>query len=175
MTDVQAILNQIKDAARKERYNKSKTQLSEAQKQVQNIEKAIDPQRLKNMRIAKAEDTILITLLNNAGFYKSLKGKLQSDMFFTPVNKQLFSVISSRIEGGERVDISHLSQFLTNEETSAVAKLLANQSLVSNTMQECEDCIIVLQEEQKKRLVQNPSQMSDDSFLELFSSLNKDV
>ncbi len=170
-----AILNQIKDAARKERYNKSKTQLSEAQKQVQNIEKAIDPQRLKNMRIAKAEDTILITLLNNAGFYKSLKDKLQSDLFFTPVNKQLFSVISSRIEGGERVDISHLSQFLTNEETSAVAKLLANQSLVSNTMQECEDCIIVLQEEQKKRLVQNPSQMSDDSFLELFSSLNKDV
>ncbi len=169
-----AILQQIKEAARKEQYNKAKTQLSEAQKQAQSIEKAIDPQRVKNMRLAKAEDTILITLLNNAGFYKALKGHLSGDLFLTPVNNRLFSVISSRIENGESVDISHISQYLTNEETGAVARLLANQALVSNTVSECEDCITVLEEEKKKRERQSPSQMSDDSFLEFFNSLNKD-
>ena len=168
-----AILHQIKDAARKAQYNKNKTQLSEAQKQVQNIEKAIDPKRVGNMKIAKAEDTILVTLLNNAGFYKNLKSRLDESLFFTPVNKRLFSVISARINEGESVDISHISQFLTNEETGAVARLLANQAMVSNTMAECEDCINVLEEEKKKRELLNPSQMSDDSFLQFFNSLNK--
>ena len=170
-----AILHQINDAARKAHFNKTKTQLTEAQKQAQSIEKAIDPQRVKNMRLAKAEDTVLITLLNNAGFYKNLQAKLSEELFFTPVNKQLYKVISARIENGESVGISHISQFLTNEETNAVAKLLANQSLVSNTLKECEDCITVLEEEKRKRGRLNPSQMSDDSFLELFNSLNKDV
>ncbi len=171
-----AILHQINEIAKKERYNKSRTQLSDAQKKAQSIEKAIDPQRVKNMRIAKAEDIILITLLNNAAFYKKFKSRLNSDLFFTPVNKQIYSVISSRIENDESVDIVHISQFLTNEENNAVGKLLANQSMVSNTEKECEDCILVLEEEKTKREIQSPSQMSDDSFLAYFNSLNnKDV
>lgn len=170
-----AIMNQIIQAAKKEYYNKRKATLSDAQKQAQSLEKAVDPQRLKNMKGAKAEDTIIITLLNNAGFYKALKDRLSEDLFFTPVNKRLFAVIKSRLEAGESVDISHLSQFLTNEETSAVAKLLANQAMVSNTVKECEDCIAVLEAEKNKRNVQNPSQMSDDSFLAFINALgNKD-
>lgn len=170
-----AIMNQIIQAAKKEYYNKRKAVLSDAQKQAQSLEKAVDPQRLKNMKGAKAEDTIIITLLNNAGFYKALRDRLSEDLFFTPVNKRLFAVIKSRLEAGESVDISHLSQFLTNEETSAVAKLLANQAMVSNTVRECEDCIAVLEAEKNKRNAQNPSQMSDDSFLAFINALgNKD-
>lgn len=170
-----AIMNQIIQAAKKEYYNKRKSTLSDAQKQAQSLEKAVDPQRLKNMKGAKAEDTIIITLLNNAGFYKALKDRLSEELFFTPVNKRLFAVIKSRLEAGESVDISHLSQFLTNEETSAVAKLLANQAMVSNTVRECEDCIAVLEAEKNKRNAQNPSQMSDDSFLAFINALgNKD-
>lgn len=170
-----AILHQINDAARKEHYNRSKAQLSEAQKQAQSIEKAIDPKRVGNTKIAKAEDTIIVSLLNNGGFYKSLSARLDDSLFFTPVNKRIFSVVSKRISEGESVDISHLSQFLTNEEVGAVARLLANQSMVSNTMAECEDCINVLEEEKRKRELQNPANMSDDSFLEFFNSLNKNV
>jgi hypothetical protein len=46
--------------------------------------------------------------------------------------------------------------------------------MVSNTVKECEDCLKVLEEEKRKRETSNPSQMSDDSFLAFFSSLNKD-
>ena len=54
------------------------------------------------------------------------------------------------------------------------ARLLAKQSLVSNTLKECEDCITVLEEEKIKRETPTPSQMSDDSFLAFFNSFNKD-
>ena len=169
-----AILQQIKDVARRENYKKSKSELANAQKQAQDIEKSVDPKRVKNMRAARAEDIILITLLNNAVFYKKLKARLNSDLFVTPVNTRLLQVISERIEADESTEISYLSQFLTSEETSAVARLLARQATISNTLKECEDCIAVLEEEKIKRETPSPAQMSDDSFLAFFSSFNKD-
>ncbi len=169
-----AILQQIKEESKKAYYRKSKTEFSNAQKQAQEMEKNVDPQRVKNMRAAKAEDTILISLFNNGAFYKSLKSKLDPDLFVTPVNKEIFSVILSRLENEESIDISHLSQYLTSEQTSAVARLLTKQAMVSNTLSECEDCLRVLEDEKKKREYQTPSQMSDDSFLAFFNSLKKD-
>jgi DNA primase len=170
----EAILQQINMVNRKEQYKKAKNELADAQKQARELEKAVDPQRIKNVRAAKAEDTILISLFNNASFYKKLKDRLCVDLFITTVNKRIFEVIIKRLEMDESIDISHLSQYLTSEEISAVARLLANQAMVSNTLKECEDCLSVLEEEKRKREKLNFSQMSDDSFLELFSSLNKD-
>ena len=169
-----AILQQINEIRRKENYRKNKAELSSAQKKVQNLDVAADPQRLKNVRAARAEDTILVTLLNNASFYRSFKDRLSEDVFVTPVNKRLLEIIIKRLEESESIDISHLSQYLTSEEVSVVARLLANQAMVSNTLKECEDCLLVLEEEKKKREKLNFSQMSDDSFLELFNSLKKD-
>lgn len=169
-----AIIQQINEIKRKENYRKTKTELATAQKQIQNLDVAADPQRLKNIRAAKAEDTVIITLLNNAAFYKNLKDRLSKDVFITPVNKRLLDIITERLESQESVDISHLSQFLTSEEVSVVARLLANQAMVSNTLKECEDCLAVLEEEKRKREAPSPSQMSDDSFLEFFNSLKKD-
>lgn len=169
-----AIIQQINEARRKENYRRTKTELATAQKRVQNLDIAADPQRLKNIRAAKAEDTVLVTLLNNAGFYKNIKDRLSEDVFITPVNKHLLEIITKRLEEQESIDISHLSQYLTSEEVSVVARLLANQAMVSNTLKECEDCLAVLEEEKKKREQVAPSQMSDESFLEFFNSLKKD-
>ncbi len=169
-----AILQQINELRRKENYRRTREELSTAQKRVQTLDVAADPQRLKNVRAAKAEDTILVTLLNNASFYKNFKDRLSKDVFVTPVNKHLLEIITTRLEESESIDISHLSQYLTSEEVSVVARLLANQAMVSNTLKECEDCLQVLEEEKKKRETPTPANMSDDSFLQFFNSLNKE-
>ncbi len=169
-----AIVQQINEVRQKDNYRKNKAELSTAQKRVQTLDIAADPQRLKNIRAAKAEDTILVTLLNNASFYKSFKDRLSKDVFVTPVNKHLLEIIIKRLEEQESIEISHLTQYLTSEEISVVARLLANQAMVSNTLRECEDCLSVLEEEKRKRETPTPSQMSDDSFLEFFNSLKKD-
>ncbi len=169
-----AMLQQIKQATRRENYKKTKSEFANAQKQAQDMEKMIDPQRVKNMRAAKAEDTLLISLFNNAAFYKKLKDRLCNDVFITPVNKRILEVVSSRLDADESIDISQLSRFLTSEEIGAVARLLSKQSMVSNTLNECEDCLTVLEEEKKKREMSDPSKMSDDSFLAFFNSLKKE-
>lgn len=168
-----AMLEQIKSAVRKNNYKRTKNELANAQKKVQDIEKKVDPQRIKNVRASKAEDILLISLINNGAFYKKLKERIDNDIFVTPVNKKILNVLSERLDAGESTDISQLSRFLTPEETGAVARLLSKQSMVSNTLRECEDCISVLEDEKAKREIPSPSDMSDESFLAFFNSFNK--
>ena len=116
----------------------------------------------------------LIFFINRYVNNVAIAQELSEDVFVTPVNKHLLEIIIKRLEESERIDISHLSQYLTSEEVSVVARLLANQAMVSNTMKECEDCLLVLEEEKRKRETPTPANMSDDSFLEFFNSLKKD-
>ncbi len=170
----EAILSQIKELTKKENYRTEKNRFNDERKKAVEMERAVDPERVKNLRCAKAEDTILVSLLNNASFYGKIKDRLGTDLFVTPVNKRILDVIITRLESSESMEISHLSQYLTSEEISAVARLLANQAMVSNTLSECEDCIKVLVAEKKKRETPTPDKMSDDSFLAFFNSLKKD-
>ncbi len=170
----EAIVNQLKSAVKSNARRDEKERLDTARKQSTILEKAADPNRAKNMRASRAEDSILITLLNNASFYRELSGKLNEDLFVTPVNKRIFAVMKERLENGGSVDISHLSANLTNDETGNVARLLANSALVSNTVAECEDCIRVLEEEKRKRSVADISQMTSEEMLAYINSLKKE-
>lgn len=171
--DKNAILTTVNQNASKESRAVKREEFKTAQKEERDIVKAIDPERAKNLRSAKAEDIILITLLNNTSFYDKLKTQLQEELFVTPVNKKILSLITERLDNGLSVEISFLSQHLTSDETNAVAKLFADTSLVSNTLDECVDCINVLKNEKNKRNKQNPSTMGDKEFLDFFASLKK--
>ncbi|MBR2876604.1 MAG: DNA primase [Clostridia bacterium] len=144
-----------------------------AQKEEREIQKSFDPERTKNLRAAKAEDILLISILNNASFYNKLKNDLTEELFITPLNKRLLSLIIGRLDEGKSVEISFLAPHLTSDEMSVVAKLFADISLVSNTIDECVDCINVLKKEKEKQNMQTPSAMGDQDFLDFFASLKK--
>ncbi len=165
-----AILAQIQQAVKREKIKRQKNTFQEEQKHIKSIENAIDPERVKNIRAAKAEDVILITLLNNASFYKAIGSELTEGLFITPLNNEILNVVCERLKEGLPVDISYLSQYFTHEKMSAVARLFANKNLVSNTVDECRDCIKVLKDERNKAEKKDASQMTDEDFLAFFSS-----
>ena len=144
-----------------------------AQKEERDVQKAVDPERAKNVRAAKAEDIILISLLNNTAFYNKLKSDLTSDLFITPLNKKILSLIVGRIDDGLSVEISLLAPHLTSDEMNVVARLFADASVVSNTIEECVDCINVLKAEKSKQEKPIPSAMGDQEFLDFFASKKK--
>ena len=80
------------------------------------MQKSFDPERAKFVRAAKAEDIILISLLNNTAFYNKLKADLTGDLFITPLNKKIFNLLAGRIDEGLSVEISLLAPHLTSDE-----------------------------------------------------------
>lgn len=169
----EALVSQIKEEKRKRERKYRMHELEETQRQNRELNNVLDSERNKNLRAAKAEDVLLKTLLNNASFYEKLKDELCVELFITPLNKKLFEVIKERLDEGTSLEISFLSQFLTAEETSAVARLFSDKLLVSNTVGECRDCIKVLKEEQKKTNSPNPAALTDEDFNNLIKQLAK--
>lgn len=169
----EAIMSQIKSEKRKRERVRQKTTLETAEKQSRMLNNALDGERNKNVRAAKAEDVLLKSLLCNASFYNKLKDEFCDELFVTPLNKRLFSVIKERLQNGESVELSYLSQFFTSEETAAVARLFSDKLNVSNTLGECRDCINVLKKEREKLERPNPAALNDEDFNNFIKQLAK--
>ena len=166
LTTIDNNLNRENRAIRREAFKS-------AQKEEREIQKSFDPERAKNLRAAKAEDILLISILNNASFYSKLKDDLTEDLFITPLNRRILTLVTERLSEGKSVEISFLAPHLTSDEMSVVAKLFADISLVSNTIDECVDCINVLKKENEKQNMKKPSTMGDEDFLDFFASLKR--
>ncbi len=171
--DKNSIITTINYNQKKENRAVKREAFKTAQKEERDVQKAVDPERAKNVRAAKAEDIILISLLNNTAFYNKLKSDLTSDLFITPLNKKILSLIVGRIDDGLSVEISLLAPHLTSDEMNVVARLFADASVVSNTIEECVDCINVLKAEKSKQEKPIPSAMGDQEFLDFFASKKK--
>ena len=168
-----SILTTVNYNTNKEQRAVKREEFKTAQKEEREVQKSFDPERAKNVRAAKAEDILLISILNNTAFYNKLKEDLTPELFITPLNKKILKLILNRLSEGLSVEISLLAPHLTSDEMNVVAKLFASTQLVSNTLEECVDCIGVLKSENAKRDEQKPSSMDDKAFLDFFANLKK--
>ena len=168
-----SILTTVNYNTNKEQRAVKREEFKTAQKEEREVQKSFDPERAKFVRAAKAEDILLISILNNTAFYNKLKEDLIPELFITPLNKKILTLILNRLSEGLSVEISLLAPHLTSDEMNVVAKLFASTQLVSNTLEECVDCIGVLKSENAKRDEQKPSSMDDKAFLDFFANLKK--
>ena len=169
----ESILTAVNFNSKKENRAVKREEFRTAQKEEREVQKSFDPERAKFVRAAKAEDILLISILNNTAFFNKLRDDLTPDLFITPLNKKILSLIINRLNDGLSVEISLLAPHLTSDEMNVVARLFADTSLVSNTLSECVDCINVLKKEKSKQEDKSPSTMGDQEFLDFFANLKK--
>ena len=127
-----------------------------------------NPERAGNIRAAKAEETLIASLMRNPDYYDKLKGKFSPDDFATSFNKRLITVLSEKLEAGLEPDLSVFSSAFTPEEMDSVTRIFLSGSKLGNTIKECEDCIAVLKEDIAVKIT-DTSEMSDEEYLKLFN------
>lgn len=127
-----------------------------------------NPERSQHLRAAKAEETLIASLMRNPDFYNKLKDELSADYFVTALNRRIFSVILSRLEEGGNTEPYFLSSEFTPDEMDEVERIFRSAAQLSNTVEECADCIKILKEEKNKPESIKASELSDDDFAKLF-------
>ena len=127
-----------------------------------------NPERSQHMRAAKAEETLIASLMRNPDFYNKLKDELSADYFVTALNRRIFSVILSRLDEGGNTEPYFLSSEFTPDEMDEVERIFRSAAQLSNTVEECADCIKILKEEKNKPESIKASELSDDDFAKLF-------
>ncbi|MEG0546629.1 MAG: DNA primase [Oscillospiraceae bacterium] len=166
-----AILAQVKDVKRINYKKQSKVVMRDIEKYVTNPNdrtNKINPERAKNLRAAKAEETIIATIMKNPEFLKVITDKLSKDDFITNFNKRVFSSVADRISELKPVELSFLASDFTSDEISEIARIQTLTENISNTVTECNDCIKVLLEEKGKINASNPANLSNEDFLKIF-------
>ena len=109
-----------------------------------------NPERAQHLRAAKAEETLIASLMRNPDFYNKLKDGLSADYFVTALNRRIFSVVLSRLEEGGNTEPYFLSSEFTPDEMDEVERIFRSAAQLSNTVDECADCIKILKEEKNK-------------------------
>ena len=127
-----------------------------------------NPERSQHLRAAKAEETLIASLMRNPDFYNKLKDELSADYFVTALNRRIFSVILSRLDEGGNTEPYFLSSEFTPDEMDEVVRIFRSAAQLSNTVEECVDCIKILKEEKNKPESIKASDLSDDDFAKLF-------
>lgn len=127
-----------------------------------------NPERSQHLRAAKAEETLITSLMRNPDFYNKLKDELSADYFVTALNRRIFSVILSRLDEGGNTEPYFLSSEFTPDEMDEVERIFRSAAQLSNTVEECADCIKILKEEKNKPESIKASELSDDDFAKLF-------
>lgn len=129
-----------------------------------------NPERAQHLRAAKAEETLIASLMRNPDFYNKLRDELSADYFVTALNRRIFSVILSRLDEGGNTEPYFLSSEFTPDEMDEVERIFRSAAQLSNTVDECADCIKILKEEKNKPETVKASELSDEDFAKLFRS-----
>ena len=167
----EAIVGQIEKVSRQRQRRTARDNFSKAASFNNDALKKVNPERQRNLTAAKAEETLIASLLHNPDFYAKIKDKLSDDDFATQLNLRIYKLIAERIEQNRPVDITYFSQDLSDEEIGYLVRLESMRENLGNTVGECLDCIKRMKEEKKERERKNPAQMSDDEWAEQFKKM----
>lgn len=168
----EAILAQTKKIAQTRIKHSEKNVLRDAQdveKKADKVINAVNPERAKHMRAAKAEELLCASLMHNPEFFSQIKEEITAENFVTSFNAHVFSEIAVQLFENRMFSISALDGF-SAEEIGAVARIQTLIPQLANTLSECRDCIKVIAEEKAKTVKGAPSELSDADFLKLFQN-----
>ncbi|MFR5785022.1 MAG: DNA primase [Acutalibacteraceae bacterium] len=167
--DKLAIESQVKYNKREGLRKRRMAQREQDQKRLLiNGQNTKNPERSQHLRAAKAEETLIASLMRNPDFYNKLKDELSADYFVTALNRRIFSVILSRLDEGGNTEPYFLSSAFTPDEMDEVERIFRSAAQLSNIVEECADCIKILKEEKNKPESIKASELSDDDFAKLF-------
>lgn len=168
--DKVALEQQIKKQLRFKKKAQETTQFNTAMKTLMGEEKAQspNPEARGNVRAVKAEEIILSSLLLHPDYLKKLSGHISADVFVTELGKRLYTDISERILSGRSLELMAFSGDTDNADMSYLSYLVAKFSEISNSVEECRQCITTLIEEKGKKDAPDISKLSAEEYLELF-------
>lgn len=165
----EALMLQVKDIEKRRKNKSKRIDFSEIKKQIMPTKDEVNPQRIDNIKAAKAEETLISSLMANPDFLKHIQDQISPDDFVTDFNKRVFETLCKRIKEGLSVDNVFLSAYFSPEEMSRIVKLSIQSQKISNTVSECEDCIRVLKQDKNSSGNVNAASLPDDEFLKLFN------
>lgn len=168
----QAIHAQIDNLDKRERYRENRKQKADMNIYIGNMAAAKDDlQRRSNLRYAMAEEGILYCLLKNPDFYGRVSSQITEEDFVTDQNRELYHVMSQRLEEGRTIEMIELSSQLSQEGMGRMSAILATAPTQRCDEHALDDYIARLKEHRNVKTEKEVAGMDDESLAEYVKNL----
>ena len=125
----------------------------------------LNPEKSRYLKASRAEENLLLLLLNNPDYLKKIDELIKPDDFITNFNKKIYTAVRQEILTFGEADLTRLGGNFTTEEMSRITAFFLTRQ-VSNTLEEARDCIEVIHQERLNASITSNSQSSGEELLD---------
>ncbi len=164
-----AIETRIKQNLRKDENSERKKFFNELPRQSISESSKTAMANSTNVRVVKAEELLISTLMKNPDYFKYIENKIGQEDFCVKLNARIFSLISEKIKGQRSLELTFFSEELTGDEMNSFVRICKKNDGLVSSLKTCTDCIEVMKEEKiKKEQALDLKDISDSDWLNLF-------
>lgn len=169
-----SITAQINTAgARLKRQKKDDKDKAERKIVFSQFEDKNNPERKSKLKAARAEETLIASLMRNPDFFEDVKAKIKPEEFVTDFNRRIAVRLYELLEGGYSTDLSMFAGDFSPTEMDSVSKTAMKADTLGNSKKECYDCIDILKKYSDES-AEDVSVMSDEEYLSLFKNKKRE-
>lgn len=165
------VAEQVEKLQKKGRKTLQKKVFRAIEREASGFGDAVNPEKSAHLRAAGAEEALLAYIVKYPENAKEIRDILPPEKFVTAFDRRVYEIIMGRITDGKSAGLSDLSEQLTLEEISSVARILARYDGVSITRGDALQYIEVLEQENDKTVLGRAASVPPEEIEEYLQKL----
>lgn len=171
--DKSAILLQMKKQSRQRTRQERQRQFRETQQKVSAIGDQVNPEKSRHLRSANAEEALIAYLFAHPDAAAWVSGQISPEKFSTAFTRRVYDAILGKITNNQPMSLTDLTEVLTSEEISAVARILARYHSVSMGQEDAQEYIQVIKQEAGRMSEDQLRNASQQDLMQQLQALRK--
>lgn len=171
--DKSAILLQMKKQSRQRTRQERQRQFRETQQKVSAIGDQVNPEKSRHLRSANAEEALIAYLFAHPDAAAWVSGQISPEKFSTAFTRRVYDAVLGKITNNQPMSLTDLTEVLTSEEISAVARILARYHSVSMGQEDAQEYIQVIKQEAGRMSEDQLRNASQQDLMQQLQALRK--
>ena len=120
--------------------------------QIASVRDSVNKQRAKNLKAAKAEETLIAILFKNPDLFEYITNSITADEFITDFNRDVYSFIVDEYQNYSDLENITFSKNFSAEQCARISHTLNTLDISGNARAQADDCIKVIKDENIKQV-----------------------
>lgn len=168
-----AILQQIEQVAKRKTKKLMKQQFSQELRRTEAITSKVNPEALKAVRAAAAEEALIGALLLHPDRVQKVSAMLPVEDMITPFNRKVYGAIVERHKNGQLIELSLLSASFGEDEMAYLTYLCQASQNRSETVADLIQYVEIIRAEKAFASMSDVSELSDDEMRKMMEKLRE--
>lgn len=168
-----AILQDVDKLRSRRQKQQSRQMLSNEVRRTEEVTARVNPEALKSVRAAAAEEALLGALLLHPDRVGRIAPMLSEEDMVTPFNRRLYAVIKERQQSGLLVELPILAASFSEDEMAYITLILQQAQTRGEKESDLRQYVEILRSEKTFSTMKSVDEMSDDEMRQMMEELRK--